>query len=1016
MKKTIYILLFLGIVYSNAFSQDSTWFKIITHEVGLDSARGTRIMLADINGDKYPDLIWGTGNLNKNTIGVFLNIPNPDENSKYKRIFTDFTAASNINQNRDAGKTGRIVDVAALADVDNDGDVDLVTSIYYHRLQMYQGANDPGDRSEVLLNDGHGHFSIKENSGLNNLVLVDTLPVGLVNCTGLSFLDYDYDGKIDLYMSTWFSDYARNTSHVDYLNKFIMPDALLKGNGDGTFTLQEHSGIETVVQPEYGVNITDWDNDGWQDIITSPYCRSGGSLFRNNRNGTFSDVASQVNYSAQLKQGDGGQNLCQWEALPGDFDNDGDMDLLQVNVHGGNQEGEGRTHLTINKGASNNYKFEWDLSRLKRIAPTTSTHFGDDGGTWMDVNGDGKLDVLIGQIGYNDAASGTNMQGQTKVYCLLQNQDGYFDDITSKLGFNKTLKNGHSIEPCDYDLDGIQDFFVSHQYIDTTIVDGQQVINNYMQIELLQNNIAKDSNHITISLDPPATCNKSAIGSRIYVYSDGKAQIREVQAGLGHFGCQQSFIQNFGLGKEQIDSIVVRWPNSSQQLYKFRNPPINSYMKLGPQGFSCYLDLNSEFTSLIAFAPSHITTDTINVNEKQTIEFLIWNFGTIPISVSDISIISDDDVFTVESEKSFNVGFTEFKSVQIGFTPKARKTYEAKVCIKSNANNEHVSYVKIRGIGFEPKPMIEVSVDTINFANTWIDSTRTVKFKIKNIGEQDLTFTDFKFSDNFNNVLTFSNAPTTIKANSSQEVTLQFVPKEIIDYKTNLIISSNAYNYPNISIPVNALCDGPNPLISLNANSLSFLSIEIGKEKERILDISNLGNSDLEISEVKLDSLENLFIFDNSVAPLLIKKDSTYSISVKFKPVDDLKHQTRMLITSNDKLTPTSIVNLTGKGKIPAGIDDCIDCASYSFIVDVVPNPAKDNVRLNFKNVKNINNHIYINIFDLSGKIVHSYNLNPSESENFDLGLELPKLSNGMYYLQIHIGFAIETIPLQIQF
>ena len=546
MKKIFTLFLTVGLVISCSYSyaQDATWFKIITKEVGLDSARGTRIMVADVNGDNYPDLIWGTGDLNKNHIGIFLNIENPDKSSPHKRIFKDFTKESNINVNRDPSKTGRIVDVCALADVDNDGDVDLVTSIYYHRLQMYQGVNDPGDRSEVLLNDGKGHFSLVPNSGLNTLTLVDTLPVGLINATGISFLDYDYDGKIDMYISTWFSDYAANLA-IDN-NGYISPDALLKGNGDGTFTLVKNSGIEKVFKPMYGVNITDWNNDGWQDIITSPYCRSGGSLFKNNKNGTFTDVAASVGYSAQLMGGDNGQALCQWEALPGDFDNDGDMDLLQVNVHGGYDAGEGRTHVTINKGEKEGYKLAWDMNRLKRIAPKSTTHVSDDGGAWIDIDGDTKLDVLIGQIGYDDPKTGINMQGQTRAYFLLQDSVGNFNDITDKLGFMKTLQHAHSIEPVDFDLDGDQDIFISHMIYDTIPDHDTLKPIEYMQIELLENMNVKNNDWVSVKLDPPADCNRSAIGSRIVVYYDSLRQMREI-ADLTLFVFIGAVIQRIGV-------------------------------------------------------------------------------------------------------------------------------------------------------------------------------------------------------------------------------------------------------------------------------------------------------------------------------------------------------------------------------------------------------------------------------------------------------------------------------------
>ncbi len=1011
MKSLYFTILFLLFSLSFTNAQDTNWLKIITHEAGIDSARGSRVVIADVNKDNYPDLIWGTGNINNNKIGILLNIPNPDINSMIKRVFRDFTAESNINQNRDPEKTGRVVDVSALADVDNDGDLDLITSIYYHRLQMYQGSNDPGDRTELLLNDGQGHFSIFKNSGLNTFKLVDTLPDGLVNCTGLAFLDYDYDGIIDLYMSTWFYDYASNLSHNN--SGYITPDLLLKGNGDGTFTLQTNSGIEKVKYPIYGVNVTDWNNDGWQDVITSPYCRSGGSLFRNNKNGTFSDVAGQANYSAQLMQGDNGQNLCQWEALPGDFDNDGDMDLLQINVHGGYNAGEGRTHVTLNQGSAKSYNYEWELDRLTRIAPD-STHISDDGGSWIDIDADTKLDVLIGQIGYNNAANGTNMQGQTKVYFLKQNADNYFNDISAELGFNETLENGHSMEPCDYDLDGIQEIFVSHQILDTNYVNGEMKITDYMQIELLENKVARDSNFISVKLDPPADCNKSAIGSRITVYSDDVIQIREVQAGNGHFAGQQPFIQNFGMSKRQIDSIVVRWPNNTLQTTLVKNPEINTIIQIGAEGKTGFLLPNTESYSLISFEKPYINTPDIDTGTTYTIAFNVKNSGNKPINVSNVSIISDENVYTLESETSFTLAAGLTKVINVDFLPTERKIYYGKVQFNSDATNEQISYQVIKGHGYAPKPLIEVDADSILFANIWKDSVLTAKLGVKNIGVKDLIFSEIKIENTYLKSFSIIGTPAdTLKPGETQYITIQFKPVFIKVYSTNLIIKSNAFNATTLLVPITAVCDGPSPIISTNVGTLLFLSTEIGTTKDKVLEISNKGNAPLTISNIDLDSLSDIFLIAEHPTPLVVKKDSTYYLTVSFVPNDDLKHIVNMNLYSDDRANPKSTVILSGKGKKLGIEDDCLEC--NSFIVELSPNPANGRVNLNFKNVKYLNSQISMKLYDLSGRIITRYEFNPSLQPNFDMMLELPNLTNGMYYLNIQIGFTDETIPISIQ-
>ncbi|MCX7735729.1 MAG: FG-GAP-like repeat-containing protein [Candidatus Kapabacteria bacterium] len=582
------ILLFVFFIYLPLFSQEPNpaWLKLVTKDVGLDSARYTRIMAVDVNNDNYPDLILGEGKINKNRIRLYLNVENPDPNAENRRMFVDVTESSGINANRDPEKEGRIADISSMADFDNDGDMDLITSIYYHRLQMYLGELDPGDRTEVLLNDGTGKFTLKKDAGVHDIVVDDTIAVGLVNVTGIGFLDYDLDGNLDIFMSTWFTDYAAFNNVGT-----AMPSILLKGNGDGSFTHIKTSGIQKTVEPDYGVNITDWNNDGWQDIITSPYCRTGGVLFRNRGDGTFINYSGVADYSAQKMKGDNGQNLCQWEAQPADFDNDGDMDLLQVNVHGGYDANEGRTHVTINQGPSGNYKLVWDMERIKRDAPKNS-HLGDQGGCWFDLDGDGWQDIAICQMAYPQA----NLEGQERLYICRQNENRSFDDISRQLGIFHLIKEAHSIEPIDFDLDGDQDLFVSHQIRDTQIVGTEKVINVYMQVQLLRNDIGNQNNWVSVKLNPPEGCNKSAIGARIYLYSEGISQIQEIQAGLGHFAGQQPFIRNFGLGKRnKIDSIVVRWPHRDMLTTKVLNPPINSIFEIDGSGnlkiIKSYLDL-----------------------------------------------------------------------------------------------------------------------------------------------------------------------------------------------------------------------------------------------------------------------------------------------------------------------------------------------------------------------------------------------------------------------------------------
>lgn len=540
---------------ASAQAQDLTWFSDGTQETGLENAKGFRINIVDLNNDDYPDLILENGQSTiskRDTLGrLYLNTQKPGSTDPRERIFVDITHESGIYVNPDASQDNRVIDMMTLADVNNDGFMDMVTGTYYSKLEA---VTFPDDRCEVMLGDGTGKFTLVPNNGLHEL--------GLINANGFTFLDYDLDGNIDLYISTLFKDLTNN---------IFMEDFLMRGNGDGTFTnMTAEAGMINTKFPVQGATSTDWNNDGWPDIMTSAYCRSGGSLWRNNGNGTFTDVAALAGYSSQKMHGDvdglGARALCQWAALPEDFDNDGDMDVAQMLVHGGLDPEEGRSVISVNQGHENGYSLVWDLNRIRRDDPQ-SFHLGDEDGAWFDMDNDGWLDLAIAQCVYVPATDRT--------YIMRQNQDHNFDDVTEETGL-LYLKETHNVRPFDYDLDGDQDLLVELWRMNGSTVS---------KMSLVKNNIGNKNNWANIKLIAPAGVNKNAIGARITVYAGGLAQIREVRAGQGHFGAQQPLMQTVGLGSATwIDSVVVQWPSKTHPVTVVVNPPVNQLIQIDGQG------------------------------------------------------------------------------------------------------------------------------------------------------------------------------------------------------------------------------------------------------------------------------------------------------------------------------------------------------------------------------------------------------------------------------------------------
>lgn len=220
--------------------------------------------------------------------------------------------------------------------------------------------------------------------------------------------------------------------------------------------------VETVLG---GLGVIDFDHDGWPDL----YCANGAALpsleknsprfynrlYRNNRNGTFTDVTE--------KAGVQGRGYDMGVAV-GDCNNDGFEDLYVVGVHGNTlyrNNGDG-TFTDITKAAG------LDISERKLWSVAAA---------WMDYDNDGHLDLLVSN--YCDWSAGTDpicggLNGAARTYChpdmyraepvLLyhNNGDGTFTNVTRELGLDKVFGKGMGIALADFDGNGFVDTFIAN--------------------------------------------------------------------------------------------------------------------------------------------------------------------------------------------------------------------------------------------------------------------------------------------------------------------------------------------------------------------------------------------------------------------------------------------------------------------------------------------------------------------------------------------------------------------------
>lgn len=506
-------------------SNGSFYTNVTASFPALADTPSFRLAAADVDKNGYPDILAYSTSL-----------------TDYKLLlndggvaFRDFTATSSIRSSR-RGTLDRRSSFGLFLDVDNDGDLDLFSGLYGHRLADYQ---DNGDRNDLLLNNGGGIFTLSSASRFHTEKLWNT--------SGAVPLDYDKDGFLDLFIVNWY-----NEAHTAG-----MGDQLYRGRG-GTFqNVTAAMGLSTPPnrRPRYGVSTADANNDGRMDLFVGTYC-DARSLHWENRGSSFVEVGSTSRFGASV----GVSGTCSWGEIPRDFDNDGDMDFFEILVHG--SDGGPRSGILLNDGDG---PFETrPFTSAVRTTDPEQGHDGDHQMAWTDIDNDGLVDVVLTESGY----------GNDRIYVFAQRPDHSFEDVTTTSGLHAINVNPalapHNVIPVDYDRDGDEDLLVG-------FASGQPP-------QLWRNDAGGANYWVAVDLQGlggPGASNRSGVGAKIIVFTDvPEAEFsREVGGGHGNFAPQAPYTAIIGTGAARPTSVRVEWRNAVNRVDE-ASVGLNGYVTL----------------------------------------------------------------------------------------------------------------------------------------------------------------------------------------------------------------------------------------------------------------------------------------------------------------------------------------------------------------------------------------------------------------------------------------------------
>ncbi len=599
---------------------------------------GGGVAVGDINNDGLPDIFF-SGNQVKNRL--YLN--------KGELRFEDISEKAGI-LGKSSWNSG-----AVMGDVNGDGLLDIYVCAVVG-IKGFEGHN------ELYINNGDTTFSERSAAyGLDH----DSYS------SSAAFFDYDLDGDLDLYLL----NHAVHTSesfgkaNLRYERNYETGDKLLR-NDNGSFKdVSEEAGIYGGINGYgLGLAIADFNTDGYPDIYIGNDFHEDDYYYLNNGDGTFTESLKQFfGHTTRFSMGND----------VADINHDGTPDLISLDMLPEDEvplkSSEGDDNIQTQKLRVQRYGYHYQFTRNMLFVNQPDGNFLETALTsgvaatdwsWSalfgDYDQDGKQDLFVSNgipkrpnnLDFINFVSSDQIKnkinntklvdqkaldmmpsGSTQNYVFKGGDNLHFKDMSQKWIANDTTISGASAFG-DFDNDGDLDL----------------VINNLNQRASLYINQTNDkANYLKLKFNYTKN-NRFGIGTKVYAFSQGKLQYKELFVSKG-FQASSEPIIHFGFGNiQKLDSLKIIWPNKTYQVLK--GVSVNQTLTLSHEGTKPYdyhqkpkiAPLFKKIKDNLGIDFTHIEDNYVDFNREKLIPYKISDRGPA-LAIGDLNGDGKEDLY-----------------------------------------------------------------------------------------------------------------------------------------------------------------------------------------------------------------------------------------------------------------------------------------------------------------------------------------------------------------------------------